>query len=173
MLECWLNNVIDEFFIYLVVVYSFFSHRPISIIQKHSKLWPFSSEYLYIWVLLKYTPHFYESLSFLSMLTEYAYNSMGYFRKKNIGGWEHGTSWLRKVKYEDFIFVLPSGKTISDLRRSSLCCYPWDHLGALINLKHHIANIKFLKWNPVASYFPEAMQHDFVLELHTHSLKWQ
>ena len=74
-----------EFFLYLVAVYSFFSHRLISIIQKHSKLWPFSSEYLYVWVLLKYAPHFYESLSFLSMLTQYIYKTMGYFRKKTLG----------------------------------------------------------------------------------------
>ena len=79
-----------------VVVYTFLSKRVISIIQKHSKLWPFSPVNVYdVWVLLKHAPYWYVSPSFLSMLTQYVYNTMGYFRKKH---WDsgHGISGCKR-----------------------------------------------------------------------------
>ena len=95
--HCWV------FYFNEVAFYTFFSHRLISVVRKHSKLWPFSPIDIYdVWILLTYAPYLNMSPSFLSMLTEYACNTMGRFRKKHFG-WGHGIlgGW-GKWKYLDF-----------------------------------------------------------------------
>ena len=74
-------------------------------------------------------------------------------------------------QYKNFkvSFYFPSWETISDHGIWSLICEPLDHWDTYngTDLKH------FIRWNScietlLALYFPKAMQHNFVLEFHTH-----